>query len=181
VAALRNPEPKSGALSSVSEVEWQQWKPEQRATLLFVIRDEEILLIHKKRGLGAGNINGPGGRIEPGETPLSAAIREVEEELLITPSGVEQCGELYFQFLDGLSIHCTVFRATGYTGEPTETDEAIPIWADCNDIPYDRMWEDDQYWMPLMLRGTHFKGYFIFDGSKMIDHGLDLTRGGVKA
>ena len=73
---------------SLEDVDWERWEPRQRATLLFVVRRDEILLIHKKRGLGAGKINGPGGRLEPGETPLACAIREVEEELCVTPEGV---------------------------------------------------------------------------------------------
>ena len=48
--------------------DWSTWQPHERANLCFVVRGEEVLLIHKKRGLGAGKINGPGGRIEPGET-----------------------------------------------------------------------------------------------------------------
>ena len=98
-----------GALVKLDDVDWDHWVPDKRATLLFVIRDGEILLIHKKRGLGAGKINGPGGHIEPGETMLQCAIRETQEELCVTPTGVRACGELRFQFTDGLSLHGHVF------------------------------------------------------------------------
>ena len=54
---------------------WLQWQPRERATLCFIIKDGEILLIRKKRGFGAGKINAPGGRIEPGELPIDCAIR----------------------------------------------------------------------------------------------------------
>ena len=53
------------------------WTPNMRANLVFLTRGEEVLLIHKKTGLGAGKINGPGGKLEPGESPLDAARREV--------------------------------------------------------------------------------------------------------
>jgi 8-oxo-dGTP diphosphatase len=158
--------------TAVSDIDWTRWTPRMRATLLFVVRDGQVLLIHKKRGLGAGKINGPGGRIEPGESPRDAAIREVEEELLVTPLDVNEAGELFFQFTDGLSIHGYVFRAGTCRGEPQETDEATPVWADRNRLPYDRMWEDDRYWVPLMLKGTPFRGYFLFDGDRMLDHRL---------
>ena len=161
-------------MNSVNDIDWATWTPQQRATLLFVVQDGRVLLIHKKRGLGARNINGPGGRVEPGETPRQAAVREVEEELCITPKDVSHCGELSFQFRDGLSIHCTVFRAEGYHGEPTETDEAIPLWTPLDAIPYERMWEDDQYWLPLMLEKQPFRGVFLFDGSCMVDHRIDI-------
>ncbi len=50
--------------------DWNNWEPGLRATLMFIVDEarEEVLLIRKKRGLGAGKINGPGGKIDPGET-----------------------------------------------------------------------------------------------------------------
>jgi 8-oxo-dGTP diphosphatase len=150
------------------EIDWTRWEPQQRATLLFVERDGQVLLIHKKRGLGAGKINGPGGRIEPGETPAQAAVREVEEELLTTPHAPRHCGELFFQFVDGLALHVHVFTSRGCDREPRETDEAIPLWVSRDAIPYDRMWADDPHWLPLMLAGTPFRGYFLFDGDRMV-------------
>lgn len=156
-------------MKKIIDIDWSVWIPEQRATLLFVIRNNQILLIHKKRGLGAGKINGPGGRIEAGETALEGAVREVEEELCVTPQEVSFCGELSFQFVDGLSLHCSVFRAENCTGTPQETDEAIPLWVPIDKIPYDNMWQDDQYWMPLMFDSKVFNGKFIFDKDTMLD------------
>lgn len=37
-----------------------------------------------------------------------------------------------------------------------------PQWFDSKDIPYDKMWLDDKYWMPLLLEGKLFKGYYHF-------------------
>lgn len=143
--------------------------PTEKATLLFVVRDGQILLIDKKTGLGAGKVNGPGGRIEPGETAMQGAIREVQEELCVTPTGVREAGELYFQFLDGYSLHGTVFTATDFTGTVCETREAAPRWTPLDEIPYARMWADDILWLPLALQGTGFRGFFTFDGDTMLD------------
>lgn len=155
--------------AKVTDVDWENWTPEVRATLMFVIQDGKILLIHKKRGFGQGKINGPGGKIEPGETPMECAIRETQEELCVTPTGVKESGLLHFQFTDGLSIHGFVFTATGYEGEPAETDEAIPLWAELNHIPFERMWEDDATWFPYMLAEKPFSAYYVFDGDRMLD------------
>jgi 8-oxo-dGTP diphosphatase len=154
----------------IDDIDWASWEPRQRATLLFVVRDGRILLIHKKRGLGAGKINGPGGRLDPGETPLQCAIRETREELCVTPTGVRAAGELRFQFVDGLSIHGWVFIADGCDGEPQETDEAKPLWTPLERIPYERMWADDVFWIPLMLAGRPFDGRFTFDDDRLLDH-----------
>ena len=152
---------------------WKNWQPTMRASLCFVRKEGKILMIRKKRGLGAGKINGPGGRLEPGETPLQAAIRETQEELLVTPLELAEMGELHFQFTDGLALHCVVFTAGGCLGEPAETDEAIPYWMTPSEIPYHDMWADDIHWLPGMLEGNCFKGYFHFDNDRMLSHRLD--------
>lgn len=138
------------------------------ATLMFIVRDGRVLLIEKKRGLGAGKINGPGGKIEPGETPLQAVIRETEEELCITPLAPRKLGELWFAMSDHPDILCHVFRAGDFTGTPTETREAVPLWAPLDAIPYHRMWEDDRHWLPLLLEGKSFLGRFVFEGERML-------------
>ncbi|NOX99902.1 MAG: NUDIX hydrolase, partial [Verrucomicrobia bacterium] len=94
--------------------------------------------------------------------------REVEEELKITPLDLEEMGELRFQFVDGLAIHCVVYVAKGFSGTPEETDEAIPEWFALGGIPYDQMWEDDQYWLPRMLGGEKFDARFDFDDEAML-------------
>jgi 8-oxo-dGTP diphosphatase len=159
----------------VDEVDWERWRPQQLATILFVLRDGQVLLIHKKRGLGAGKLNGPGGRLDPGETPLECAVRETREELRVTPLGVRSCGELRFQFVDGLSIHGFVFTASDCDGVPQETDEARPFWVAQDAIPFERMWADDRLWFPLMLAGRRFAGRFLFDGDAMLGWNLEVA------
>jgi 8-oxo-dGTP diphosphatase len=161
----------------VDGIDWDRWEPTERATLLFVVRNGQVLLIHKKRGLGAGKINGPGGRIESGETAQACAIREVQEELLVTPTGVKPAGRLQFQFVDGFSIDGYVFTATDYEGTPTETGEAKPLWVSRDELPFDRMWADDREWMPWMLEGRAFRGRFIFDGDNMLDAHVEAWTG----
>jgi 8-oxo-dGTP diphosphatase len=149
-------------------IDWSHWQPTMRATLLFVVRDGEVLLIRKKRGLGAGKINGPGGRIEDGESAAECAVREVREELGITARDPELRGELHFHFVDGLRLHCLVFVASRFDGDPIETDEAAPRWTRLEELPFDEMWEDDRHWLPEMLAGKSFRAWFEFDGERML-------------
>ena len=95
----------------------------------------------------------------------------------MTPTGVRYCGELRFQFLDGLSLHGYVFTATDCDGDPRETEEATPLWTPIDAIPYDEMWADDRLWVPLMLAGTRFEGRFLFDGDRMLGHEIDAASG----
>lgn len=155
----------------VDDIDWDNWQADEVATLLFVVVGQNVLLIRKKRGLGAGKINGPGGRLETGETPLQCAVRETQEELCIHPLGVQPRGQLFFNASDVIpNIHGYVFTATGYEGEATETDEAIPLWTPIPEIPYDEMWEDDALWLPHVLSGKSIDGWFTFTGETLLDH-----------
>jgi 8-oxo-dGTP diphosphatase len=164
------PTPEGRVYTRLEDVNWANWMPQERATLLFVIRDDQMLVIQKKRGLGAGQINGPGGRLDAGEPPLQGVIREVQEELNVTPTGVQPCGELAVQCADGFSILVYIFTANDCEGEPQETDEATPLWVPLTHIPYDRMWADDRIWFPLMLAGKPFQGRLLFNGETLLGH-----------
>lgn len=151
------------------------WTAVHLATLLFVIDGDNILLIRKKRGLGAGKINGPGGKLDPGETLEQCAVREVQEEVGVTPLDLCSVGELRFQFTDGYSIHVHVFIAESHTGSPIETDEALPLWFDKSAIPYHEMWADDKIWLPRVLQGESVSGKFIFTGDEIVEHVVDFN------
>lgn len=158
----------------VSDIDWAAWEAVDRATLVFVVQGDDILLIEKKRGLGGGKVNAPGGKVDPGETIEQCAVRECREELGIEVSALEQLGEHRFQFTNGYSIHCWVYRTDRYEGVPVETDEAAPLWRKIADIPYERMWEDDRIWLPLLIEGRSFSASWIFDDDAMVDYELRL-------
>jgi 8-oxo-dGTP diphosphatase len=153
-------------------IDWNTWVPVDVATLCFIRRGGKLLLIHKKRGLGKGKINAPGGRQEKGETLEQTAVRECQEEVGLTPLGIVFAGRLDFAFTDGYSLQAHVFTATDATGEMRETEEAIPFWCDEAAIPYDQMWSDDCIWLPLMLAGTRFEAQFVFEDERMLWHNL---------
>ncbi len=154
------------------EINWDKWVPTEETSLLFALRDTNILLIHKKRGLGAGKINAPGGRVEKGESFQDAAIREAREEVGIEAADLHYSGILSFEFTNGYSTRCHVFKTELFEGTPIETDEATPVWFDIKDIPYNRMWADDILWIPMMLNNIPFDAHFIFDDDIMLWHDL---------
>ena len=157
-----------------TELDWSEWKPKETATLMFVRMDGMVLLIRKLKGMGAGLINAPGGRVDPGETPEQGAIRETQEERRVTPLGVKEAGVLNFRFTNGYSLRCHVFTASAYEGVPSPTPEAIPLWMDERDMPYGQMWADDRLWYPLVLEGRRFDGRFLFDDGVMIGAEMDV-------
>lgn len=163
-------------------VDWDSWRPGVRATLLFIREGDRVLLIRKKRGFGAGKVNGPGGKLDPGESELACAVRETFEELGVRALDPAKRGELWFQFTDGLAMHVAVFMATRHQGEAVETEEAEPMWTPVGGIPFERMWADDAHWLHRMLTGGEsFAGRFVFDGEEMVWHRIDWSEGGASA
>lgn len=136
-------------------------------TLVF-IRDEcRILLGMKKRGFGCNKWNGFGGKVEPDESIVAAAVRELKEEccVQVKPTDLKSIGHLEFTFEgEPLTMDVRVFSATVYEGTPRETEEMAPKWF-CNDqIPFNDMWPDDKIWFPYMLKGILFHGAFHYQG-----------------
>lgn len=128
-------------------------------------RRDEVLLIMKKRGFGRGKWNAPGGKVRPGEDPEAAAVREVREETGVTPVGLKHHGIIEFVF-DGQPLsnnRCHIYTARGFTGELRESEEARPEWFPVGELPFDKMWEDDRYWVPLAISGKNISLRFLFN------------------
>jgi 8-oxo-dGTP diphosphatase len=151
-----------------------------QATLVFILKDNKILLLKKSKGLlGHGKWNLPGGKILPNEEPKACAVREVFEETCLTVKNVEQVGLLYFfnnrQRLSPIwTVHA--FLAREFEGVPTSGREGRLEWFSIDALPFNEMWEDDQYWYGVALERTRFEGWFYFSGDfeKLIDHRIEV-------
>ncbi len=137
-----------------------------KTTLCLLIRANTICLAVKKRGFGAGRLNGLGGKVHEGETIEQATLRELEEEARVTArvEDLKYIGLLKFYFKPrpewAQSMYIYFLRK--WQGEPAETDEMKPRWFPINAIPYDQMWVDDRYWLPKALKGEKLEGEFYF-------------------
>jgi 8-oxo-dGTP diphosphatase len=127
---------------------------------------EQVLLGRKKFGLGEGRLVGPGGKLEEGESPAEAIVREVFEEvgLVVNPTDLELMGDLTYPFpyRTAWSQRSWVFVVRKWSGEPVESDELEPVWVEVDNIPLERMWDDAQYWLPATLGGAQVHATFSF-------------------
>lgn len=146
-------------------------------TLGFILQAGKVLLIEKKRGLGAGKVNGFGGKVEAGEVEEQCIIREGKEELGIDVHNPQKKADLYFSRPDGDDIHVAVFLSEKFSGTPKETEEAKPVWFSTDQLPFDRMWADDPFWLPLILQGKKVTGKFEFSEKfgKLLAHEVKVV------
>ncbi len=148
----------------------------KQSTLLFLIKRDnqgnlnEICLAMKKRGFGVGRWNGAGGKANFGETVEEATIRETQEELVVTPTNLKLVANLVFNFENQpeWNQNVTVYFSEAWIGQPTETEEMKPAWFDIPKIPYDEMWPDDIFWLPLVIDGKYVEAEFTFGENDII-------------
>ncbi len=143
-------------------------------TLCIIHQHPKILLGMKKRGHGEGMWNGFGGKVEKGETIEEAAKREMKEEAGVEISKINKLGIIEFESQgDSEILEVHIFRVKEFEGVPVESEEMKPKWFNVDEIPFDQMWPDDKYWLPLLLKEKRFKGKFLFNKSnEIIDFSL---------
>ena len=134
--------------------------------LCYIINDQgEVLLQHKGRGFGVGKWNGPGGKVEPGETSEQAVIREIKEETGLDIIKPEKMAELeyYYDGHEDWNNLTHAYLAKNFSGRMQASDEGELKWFKFNELPFSEMWGDDPHWLPKILAGEFMKMKFYFD------------------
>lgn len=140
-----------------------------QATLCFPIRGDEVLLAEKQRKIGAGFLNGFGGRVEITDVNIEETnIRETEEEVGIKIKIAKKMGEIIFHNpsneheLQRMIVH--IFTASEWDGDPIETDEMKKIgWYNIAELDYKKFLRADRLFIPQILSGKYVKGLIEYD------------------
>jgi 8-oxo-dGTP diphosphatase / 2-hydroxy-dATP diphosphatase len=154
--------------------------------LIYCLKDNLVLLGLKKRGFGVNKLNGYGGKPDANETIEQAAVRELKEEAGVTSdvSNYEKVAEIDFIFADvpveknwNQTVHVYFLRK--WVGEPVETEEMKPVWADIKQLPFDKMWLDDKYWLSDAIAGKKIKAEFVFgkSGAEILEFKIKYVNG----
>lgn len=109
----------------------------QPAAGTLLVRDDRLLLLHRHRFItDTWGWEIPAGRVDPGETPAEAAVREAEEESGWRPSTVEHL--FSFHPANGIldqTFHIFVSRDPVHVGAPTDPNESDRIeWFDREEV-----------------------------------------------
>ncbi|QHC63337.1 NUDIX domain-containing protein [Rathayibacter festucae] len=156
--------------------------PLPEVCVVYVLREApggvEVLLGRKLRGLGEGRVVAPGGKLEPGESPADAAVRELAEEvgLRADPHDLEHRGSLDYLFPHhpAWSQRSHVFVCRRWSGEVVPSGELAAAFVPLDEIPYDRMWDDARFWLPAVLHdGARAAGAFEFGAD--LEHVVDRS------
>ena len=137
----------------------------QIKTLIYLVdlNQNKVALSAKKYGAPKGKPNGYGGVVEPNESIEEGAIRELYEEAKITanPNDLQLVAKILFEFAHiQEDVLLYAFILTTWQGTPQETKEmTTPKWYNFNNLPFDKMWPSDRYFVPLIFeKAPDFSG-----------------------
>lgn len=140
-------------------------------TLIFVRNGEDILLGFKKRGFGVGKWNGFGGKVERNETIIDGAVRELKEEsnLTVKCADMKYLGYVRYDRTDSTQVDVVyIFMTSKFSDSLAESEEMTPKWFRIDEIPYDQMWVDSKYWLPIVLKNKGLSARFLLSGERDI-------------
>lgn len=126
-------------------------------TLCFLCWGDEVLLLRgaATKRLWAGKLNGIGGHIEVGETPLDGARREIMEETGLVVRDLQLRGVVHVcspAATQGIIIFIYVGQAT--SREVRSGSEGDLLWYPVNSLPRDALVEDLSELIPRVLEAT---------------------------
>jgi 8-oxo-dGTP diphosphatase len=154
----------------------------REGVIIFVIKDNKVLLAKKTRVLGIGKWNGYGGGIDP-ETDkdlIDCAVREFSEESgggILQREYLSKVGYLHFHNGDTFEFKAHIFIANEIDGEVSDTSEMIEAtWFPVDQIPSsNEFMESDYLWIPKILAGEKIFGHVWYDGDfKLTDRGVEI-------
>lgn len=97
-------------------------------------RDDRILIARRAAHQHQGGLwEFPGGKVEPGETVSAALVRELKEELDITPTAFSPLIRIEHDYPDK-SVCLDVWTVTGFVGEPHGREGQPLAWVAVNDL-----------------------------------------------
>lgn len=145
----------------------------QETTCVFLINktEREVFLALAQSGICAGKWNGPGGKIEPGESRKQAAQRETKEEvgIVIFEEDLEQVAQIVFRTGEK-RVMTHFFIAYEWDELHPEAKKKVvtgemidPKWHPFDLIPYHDMMPGDKEFLPRILAGEHLYGFIHHD------------------
>lgn len=144
--------------------------------LCYVTRGDEVLMLHRTKKKGDMNHDkwlGIGGKIEAGESPDEALLREAKEETGLTLTSWRFRGIVTF-VSDGYTEYMYLFTADGFSGHLRDCDEGQLQWVSRAFVDALPKWEGDKLFLDLLWKDAPvFLMKLCYEGQKLKEAYLD--------
>ena len=101
-----------------------------------IVRDQEVLIGQRRADQPMGLLwEFPGGKIEPGESPQQALVRELSEELGIQAEIGSAVTRIRHNYRNGGAVDLQFFRVRQFSGEIANQIYQQVRWVKLRDLP----------------------------------------------
>lgn len=127
-----------------------------------------VLVQDKIEKDGWGGITFPGGHLEPGESVLHSAIREVREETGLIVDHLAFAGMIdYWNRQTGLRWLCFLYKTSSFQGELLERTQEGPVfWTDASTLSELPLAPHMEQYLTLFTDDKALEAYAAFDAGQ---------------
>ena len=130
--------------------------------LCMISRGEELLLLNRVKTDWRGYCF-PGGHVEPGESIVDSAVREMKEETGLSVKGLQLCGIKQFP-IDGGRYLVFFFKTDQFEGELTSSEEGKVAWIPRVELPKLNLVRDFMQMLQVFDRDNLTEFQYVADG-----------------
>ncbi|WP_407313927.1 8-oxo-dGTP diphosphatase MutT [Desulfosporosinus sp. SB140] len=106
----------------------------KEVTAAIILKDNKVLIAQRAPGENLeGKWEFPGGKIEPGETPVDCLKREIQEELEVDIDVLDYFGHSIYNYSNG-TIKLIAFLCRWLSGDFTLKVHSQLAWVNCQEL-----------------------------------------------
>lgn len=128
--------------------------------MCMVYDDKGNILVQDRKNPDWPGITFPGGHVDPGESFVASAIREVWEETGLTIENPVLCGAKQFQTEEDARYVVFFFKANRFSGELKSSDEGEVFWIPRNTLKNYTLAPDFEDMMQIFESDTLSEFYY---------------------
>lgn len=110
-------------------------------------------------------ISFPGGHVEPGESFVDSAIREVKEETGLDIRNLQSCGVIHWSHNRNFNRYIVfLYKTTDFSGDLLpETDEGKVFWVDPNELKSMKLSSNFGNYLPMFMSDEFSEAYGLWN------------------